>query len=235
MVFMDPTTKKKVTVADTGVIRIVLIDDHVMVLDSLVSRLEQESDLAVVGVATDAREGIKLVIKHDPNIVLMDIDMPGLDCFDAVRKMRDRKAKAHIVFLSAFTNDRYIEQALDVEARGYLTKRESTDVIVQAIREVAGGGVHFSPEVQDRIVVDGKKVSLGAKVGRSSRVSLLTNRELEVIRYIARGLSKKQMALTMDLSAKTIENYSNNIMAKLGIHNRVDLARFAIREGIAEV
>ncbi len=218
---------------DLACIRLVLIDDHAMVRDSLASRLENETDLNVVGVAGVAGAGKEEVFRLRPDVVLMDIDMPGMSCFHAARQIHREWPEIRIVFLSAFTNDSYIEQALAVKARGYLTKKDGTGMIVDAVRTVAMGGVHFSQEVRSRLIVDGEQVRLGVE-GQTTRGSMLTVRELEVLRYIAGGMAKKEIGNTMDLSVKTIESHSNSIMQKLNIHDRVELALYAIREGLAE-
>jgi DNA-binding NarL/FixJ family response regulator len=215
-----------------GPIRILIVDDHALVRDSLSECLRKEPDIDVVGTAGTADEALDRLRQCDPQIILMDIDMPGLICFDAAREIASQRPDVRIVFLSAFLNDWYIEQALRVRARGYLTKHEPPDRIAAAIREVAAGGACFSPPVRSRIVVD----SEGAKLGETakSRTSTLTTREVEVLRYIARGLAKKQIASLMHISVKTVDKHSVNLMTKLDIHDRVELARFAIREGLAE-
>jgi DNA-binding NarL/FixJ family response regulator len=215
-----------------GPIRILIVDDHALVRDALSECLQKEPDLAVVGTAGTAEEALDRVRQCNPQIILMDIDMPGLICFDAAREITSLQPDVRIVFLSAFLNDWYIEQALRVRARGYLTKHEPPERIAAAIREVSAGGACFSPPVRSRIVVD----SEGAKLGETakSRTSTLTTREVEVLRYIARGLAKKQIASLLHISVKTVDKHSVNLMTKLDIHDRVELARFAIREGLAE-
>jgi DNA-binding NarL/FixJ family response regulator len=113
-----------------------------------------------------------------------------------------------------------------------VTKGEPPEVVLSAVRTVAGGGVYFSPQVQERLVVDSTGVHLAAE--GATRASTLTSREMEVLRYIARGLSKKDIAAIMHLSVKTVDNHSTSLMSKLNIHDRVELARYAIREGLAE-
>ena len=215
----------------TGV-RIVVADDHALVRGALAERLRREPEFEVVGTAGTADEAIELAMQLQPHVVLMDIDMPGLICFDAARTMMTTSPEVRVIFLSAFIHDWYIEQALAVKARGYITKREPPERVVSAIREVAAGGAFFSDEVRSRLVVD----SSGAKLAEESksRASTLTSREVEVLRYIAKGLSKKEVAQTMHLSVKTIDRHCANLMQKLDIHDRVELARFAIREGLAE-
>lgn len=210
-------------------ITILLVDDHALVRGALAERLNREPDLLVVGRAGSADEAICKATECRIDIILMDIDMPGLNCFEAAKRLGVICPKARLIFLSAFKHDRYIEQALEVKAHGYLTKRESPEKVVAAIREVAAGGAYFSKEVQSRIIVD----EAGANLPRS-RVSKLTPRELEVLQYIARGYGKREIGNIMNLSTKTIENHTTSLMARLRIHDRVDLARFAFREGLAE-
>ena len=137
-----------------------------------------------------------------------------------------------LIFLSAFFHDRYIESALTAQASGYVTKDERPEVIVAAIRSAAADVAYFSPRVQSRLVIEQSGVRLST--GGTSRASLLTARELEVLRYIALGRTKKEIAGTMDLSVSTVSRHAEHLMAKLDIHDRVELARFAIREGLAE-
>ena len=227
------TTIEALTGSRAKTIQVVLIDDHAMLRDSFASYLDMEADIEVVAVASDAEAGSQYAIKLQPDVVLMDIDMPGLSCFEGARRIRSQSPKSGILFLSAHTHDRYIEQALAVEARGYLTKNETTSTVVEAIRTVAQGGIHFSQEVRARIVIEGHGANLGES-GKATCRSKLTERELEVLRYIARGLTKKEMAAIMYLSIKTVENHVNRIMNKLRIHDRVELTLYAIREGLAE-
>lgn len=213
-------------------VRILLADDHMLVRDVLSERLNREERFTVVAKAVNAEEAVHLAAAHTPDIVLMDIDMPGLICFDAAERIMAMHPKTHIIFLSAFFNDRYIEQALRIKARGYVTKREPPEVVVAAVNEVAAGGVYFSNDVRARMVVGVDEVRLADDAATLS--STLTPRELEVLRYVARGLSKKEIATTMSISVKTIENHCGSLMGKLGIHDRVILTRYAIREGLAE-
>ncbi len=212
-------------------IRILIVDDHALVRGAVRERLSRETDMSVVGTAGTADEAIEKTMDSKPDVVLMDIDMPGLIPFDAARRIVDFQLGARIIFLSAFCHDRYIEQALQAKASGYITKREPPEVVVTAIREVAAGGAFFSEEVRSRIVIDSGSIKLAER--SKTRVSTLTPREHEILQYIARGLAKKEIAATMDLSVKTIDRHAANLMAKLGIHDRVELTRFAIREGMA--
>ena len=213
-------------------IPILVVDDHAMVRSMLQDRLESEPDVEVVGSASNAEQAITLAGTFKPDIVLMDIDMPGMLCFDAAKALRRFSPPPRIIFLSAFFHDRYIEQALQVGAWGYVTKNQPDEALLTAIRNVASGIAYFSPEVQARIVVDDRGPRLAH--GTRSRASTLTQRELEVLRYLARGLSKKEVAQTIHISVNTVNRHTSSLMSKLDIHDRVDLSRFAIREGLAE-
>ncbi|MHC4342715.1 MAG: response regulator, partial [Planctomycetota bacterium] len=208
-----------------------MVDDHALVRETLSERLGREEAFEVVGAASTADEGIRLARDHRPDVILMDIEMPGMVSFDAAREILTAQPDVRIIFLSAYLHDRYIEDALKVGALGYLTKADPPERVVEAIHEVAANRAFFSEGVRDRIVFEANRPKL---VGKGySRASTLTPRELEVLRYVARGLSKKEIAGLLHVTVKTVEKHSDNLMRKLDIHDRVELARFAIREGLA--
>lgn len=216
----------------SGVFSILIADDHALVRDMLSARLSIEPDLQVIASVSNASDAVAVAVRTRPDLILMDVDMPGLTCFEAIRNIKVRCPNTRVLFLSGFANDRYIDQALAVQASGYMTKEESPEAIIRAIRTVIGGAVYFSPEIQARLVIDAQGIRLARQV--QTRISTLTPREVEVLRYLARGLSKKEIAQMINLSVKTIDTHSVNLMSKLDIHDRVELARFAIREGLAE-
>jgi DNA-binding NarL/FixJ family response regulator len=213
-------------------IRVLLVDDHEMVRQVLAERLAREPDLEVVGLLATADQVVAESIRLRPHVVVFDIDMPGVTCFEAARGLRESCPETRALFLSAFCHDAYVAQALAVGARGYLTKGEPPQVLIEALRAVFAGRTRYSREVQNRIVVDAAGAHLGPKT--QSRASTLTPRELDVLRYIARGLAQKDMATAMHLSAKTVHCHCVSLMRKLDIHDRVELARFAIREGLVQ-
>lgn len=216
----------------SGQIKILVVDDHALVRSTLAERLQREEGFAVVGLAASADEAITKALECRPDVVLMDIDMPGLLCFEASERITSMCPETSVIYLSAFYNDRFIGQALAAKASGYLTKSETCETVVKAVREVAAGGAYFSAEVRSRIVVGPR----GARLAQEPRprVSTLTPREVEILQYLARGLAKKQIAQTLSISVKTVDWHTFNLMEKLNIHDRVELARFAIREGLAE-
>jgi DNA-binding NarL/FixJ family response regulator len=213
-------------------IRVLLVDDHALVRQALAERLAREPDIEIIGLFETADHLAMEAVQLKPDVVVLDIDMPGVGCFEAARDLRESCPDAGVLFLSAFCHDTYVAQALAVGARGYLTKGEPPQALIDAVRAVAAGLTRYSPDVQKRIVVDEAGACLGQ--GVLSRFATLTPRELDVLRYIARGQSQKDIAATMHLSARTVHCHCANLMRKLNVHDRVELARFAIREGLVE-
>ena len=215
-----------------AVTRILLADDHAILRDMLAERLDLEADFEIVAAVPDAGQALAMLHRHPVDLLVLDIDMPGLSPFAAARQVREQFPATRVVFLSAYLRDGYLAQALAVEAAGYLVKEDAPEAIVAGLRRAARGRIAFSPAVRARLVARGEGVQLSD--APSGRLSLLTPRELEVLRYLASGLSRKELARTMQISAKTVEQHCDHLMQKLGIHDRVELARFAIREGLIE-
>jgi DNA-binding NarL/FixJ family response regulator len=216
----------------TGPIRVMVVDDHALVRDMLARSLAAENDIEVVALAPQATAAIEQAERHEPDVILMDIDMPGMSPFEASRRIREALPSVRLVFLSAHVNDQYIDQALEIEASGYLSKEESADVVVDAVRRAARGATRFSKSVSERIVLgtDGPRLADHS----ASRINLLTPREREILGYLADGMQKKAIANLLDISPKTVEKHCDHIMDKLDIHDRVKLARYAIREGLTQ-
>ncbi len=214
-------------------IRLLVVDDHGLVRDSLSATLDREPGLKVVAVSEDADDAITKVLEHRPDLVLMDIDMPGISCFDAIQIIRSRAPETKFILVTAYEHDEHIEQALKVKANGFVTKGEGVPALVEAIRNVAAGRVHFSPEVTARLVIrDNDEIRLDSPP--KSRLSMLSPRERELLRILAKGLSLKDAAGILGISYKTADKQKASLMAKLDIHDRVELARYAIREGLVE-
>lgn len=216
-------------------ITVLLVDDHAMLREALSARLASKIDIEVAGTAGTADEGVALAQRLEPAVVLMDIDMPGRICFAAAKDIVALNPQTRMIYLSAFSSDRYIQDALEAHALSYLTKDQSPEVVVHAIRQAAQGLSTFSPSVRDRLTVGkNNKLTLAAGDAPQTKASTLTPRELEMLRYLARGMSKKEIAATIHRSYGTVDKHVEKLMNKLDIHDRVELARFAIREGLAE-
>jgi len=212
--------------------RIVLADDHPLLREMLGEHLAREPDMEVIAATGTAEAALAVALARAPELVVLDIDMPGLSPFNVARRIHDELADTRVVFLSAYLRDHYIEQALQAHAAGYLVKDETPEAIVQGLRQVARGRTAFSPAVRARMSVGHDAISLSHEHG--ARLALLTPRELEALRYLASGLSRKEIARVMDISHKTVEQHCEHLMQKLDIHDRVELARYAIREGLLE-
>jgi DNA-binding NarL/FixJ family response regulator len=215
--------------------RIFLVDDHELVRDSLAAVIGERVDFDIVGEASSADDAVELAGVARPDLLIMDVDMPGLCCFEALRRIRADLPDVRTIFLSATCHDRHIEQMLSVEAHGFVSKGDSLAVLFEALESVASGEPYFSRRLRERLRRDfvpqgGTRLPARGSTRRES----LTVRESQVLLYLARGLAKKEVAQLMQLSVKTIEHHSSSIMRKLDIHDRVELARYAIREGLVE-
>ncbi|MBB6429579.1 response regulator transcription factor [Algisphaera agarilytica] len=215
--------------------KILIADDHTLMRETLRERLDREMDLEVVGSVASADEAVAMVGELSPDVVIMDVDMPGRLSFDAACDIVAVSPDVRLVFLSAFFSDRYIRDALAAHAVSYLTKDESPQVVVDAVRQAAQGLSYFSPSVRDRLVIGpDNQLRLEDDGVPATKADMLTRRELEMLRYLARGLSKKEIAATIHRSYGTVDKHVEKLMNKLDIHDRVELTRYAIREGLVE-
>ncbi len=214
----------------TGAARILLVDDHMLIREMLAERLTTEGfEVLETG---DTTAAVELAVDLQPDVAVLDIDMPGRSTFEVARVLHAESPDTRVVFLSAYVRDAYIEQALAVQASGFLCKCEPLEEILAAIGAVAGGATRYSRKVMHRIVIDGSRVRLAEEP--VTRSSLLTERERDVLLQVARGLSQRQVAHVLGISIKTVQHHLVGVMDKLEIHDRVELTRFAIREGIVE-
>lgn len=213
--------------------RILCVDDHSFLIDGLRAKFDLESDLEFVGSLSCADELLNEATRIQPDIILLDIDMPGSDPFDAVCEIHRIHPNIKSIFLSAHVRDHYISAAVKSGAWGYFAKSDDADAIIDGIRKVMRGEFAFSPKVRARCqpMKDVRQDKLKPPV---SRLEGLTPREEEVLRLIGKGMSRSQIAQTLCRSPKTIDGHRESLMVKLDIHDRAELVRFAIREGMAE-
>lgn len=211
--------------------KVLLIDDHVIVRDSLARRLEDEPDLEVPHTAGDADEGLLLAQDNGYDVIVMDINMPGMSCFEAAKRLQVSHPDLPVVFLSAYWNDAFIEQAQGVGACGLLSKSDEPDLLINAIRTVVDGGVFLSDEVRGRF--ESETAEADNPDESKTKLSTLTPREVDVLRWVGMGQSRKQMAAQLGISENTVAVHTNRIMRKLDIHDRVGLARFSIKIGLS--
>jgi len=213
-------------------ITILVVDNHGLIRDTVSGMLSREHDFHVLGVAENADEAIRKVLELSPELVLMDINMPGISCFDAIQIIRSRVPETKFILVTAYANDEYLDQALRVKVNGFVLKSEGLGALADAVRRVYSGQMHFSPEIMSRLVVNGDEIVL--ENPPKTRLSTVSPRERELLRLLAKGLSLKEAAGMLGISYKTADKQKASLMTKLDIHDRVQLARYAIREGLVE-
>ncbi len=207
-------------------IRVLVVDDHPLVRESLVVLLDRSGDIEVVGSAGSAEEALGLSQTLRPDVLLMDIEMPGRSPFAVARELSQVPGAARVLFLSAFLTDSHVQETLTLKGCGYMVKSASVKEIADAVRSVNQGRAYFSKEVASRFVATDQS--------RVARVQKLTSREREVLRCVARDLSGKEIAHELGLSVRTVDRHKANIMEKLAIHSQVGLTLYAIAEGMSD-
>jgi two-component system response regulator NreC len=209
-------------------LRILLAEDHQTVREGVKLLVNAQPDMEVVGEADDGEVAIKETERLDPDILIMDISMPGLNGLRATKRLRAMNSNVKILTLSRHTDDGYLQQLLAAGANGYVLKQSAPTNLINAIREVANGNAYLDPALT-RKVIGGYAERTSSLRGESQKE--LTDRESEVLRLISLGYSNKEIGTSLDLSVKTIEVHKANAMRKLGISGRIDIVRYAILQG----
>jgi len=226
-VYLDETT----TLQPKTKIRCLIADDHVLVRQGIRRLLQDERDVEIVGEAGDAAEALRGVIELRPDIVLMDIGMPGFSSFDATRVIQTDYPQTRVIFLTMHESQEYVMQGLQAGAAGYLLKDTPAEKLASVLRDVHRGGKFVSPEVLGGLLDNGK---FGQERPRPSRTSL-TPRETEIMKLLAEGNTVRKIAGMLGLSLKTVEAHKFNLMRKLDIHNKAELVHCAIRKKIVKM
>ncbi len=210
----------------TGVIRIVVVDDHPIVRQGLVAALEDEADFAVAGAAGSAEEALALVGHARPDVVLLDLELPGISGVAAIPRLLAACPTAGILVFTAYESEERVLSALRAGAKGYLLKGATTAEIARAVRAVAGGGSALAPRIAARLVSE-------MSAPHASR--RLTVREGEVLRLIAAGQSGKQIARSLGISERTVKFHTAALLRKLGADNRAQAVAVASQRGLLDV
>ena len=212
-------------------IRIVIAEDHQTMREGLRLLVNSQPDLEVVGEASDGREAIRLARQLAPDVLLMDISMPGMNGLEATKKVKEQCPEIRVLTLTRHTDDGFLKQLLAAGASGYALKLSSGDDLMHAIRTVSAGGTYIDPTIAGKFV--NSAVHAPNKPGPVPRADL-SEREEEVLRMIAWGHSNKEIASHLNLSVKTIESHKANAMQKLNMTGRIDIVRFAVLRGWLE-
>lgn len=214
-------------------ITILLADDHTLVRNGLRLLLEAEEDFHVVGEAANGHQSVKEAKRLKPDVVLQDLAMPLLNGLEAARQIAREVPTTKVLILSAYSDDAYIEHAMQAGAAGYLMKETAGDDLLRAIREIAKGNAFFSPPVAKRILKQWQeKYPNGSPVNKTA--AALTSRQTEILQLIAEGYATKQIAGLLSLSVKTVEKHRQDLMNTLNIHNIASLTRYAVSSGVVE-
>ncbi len=212
-------------------IRVLLADDHSILREGVRALLAPHADVEVVGEASDGKQAIEQVEKLDPDVVVMDIAMPGLGGIEATIELKKLGKRAKVLILSQYEDREYVRRLLKVGVSGYILKKSAGSELVNAIRAVHRGGLVLDPEVA-RVAME---ESSSTAPGGSDPYETLTDREKQVLKLVAEGGSNKEVAETLGISVKTAMSHREKVMEKLGVHNRTELVRFAIKRGVIRV
>ena len=200
--------------------RVLIVDDHPLMQRGLRVTLDAELDLSVTSVVSSGEEALTVLDEADPNVALVDVSLPGMDGVELVRHLFARRPRLAVLVVSRHDDDLYAERVVRAGARGYLSKVEAAENVVDAVRTVLSGRLYLRDEIKDRLIT-GR--------GSDDPLAVLSDRELQVFEMVGRGLSASQIADSMALSVKTIETYRARIKDKLGLENARDLLRHASR------
>jgi DNA-binding NarL/FixJ family response regulator len=211
-------------------IRILLADDHTLMRNGLRLLLERQSDLEVIGEASDGREAVDFAEAHRPDVIIMDIAMPQLNGVEATRQIVNRNPSTAVAILSMHSDESYVIRSLKAGARAYLLKDSAEADLIAAIGAITAGKSFFSPVVR-RLLKEDYMHQL-AEMGAEDSYELLTNREREVLQMVAEGKSNKEVAVILNLSLYTVETHRTHILQKLNLHSVPELILYAVRKGI---
>ena len=208
-------------------IHIVVADDHGIVRSGVRMLLDQQEGMTVVAEAEDGVDAVQAALRHKPDVLVLDVSMPRMTGIQATHEIKQHLPDAAVVLLSMHDDERYFYEALKAGAAGYVLKRSADTQLVTAVRAAVRGEPFMSPVAEEQLIRNWVEEGGGA-------ASELTPRELEVVKLIAEAHTNKQIAQVLNVSEKTVESHRGNVLAKLGMRDRVELVRYAIRRGLIE-
>ncbi|MGD8109181.1 response regulator [Vibrio sp. TRT 17S01] len=208
-------------------IKVVIVDDHQVVLDGFIARLEMEPDIDVVGTASNGIEALDVVKRLLPDVILMDVSMPLMNGIDATRVIKEELVDAKVLMLTMHDNREYIMKVMQSGAVGYMLKEISADKMVQAIKTVNQGSTYFCESVAQTLFT--QEITPAAQ-----KPNPLSRREEAVLKLVAQGCSSKKIGTMLDISARTVETHRQNIKHKLDLHSTAELAKYAIEKGLID-
>lgn len=213
-------------------IKVMLVDDHVLIREGIKQILELEEDIVVVGQARDGEEAFEKVEILNPEVILLDINMPNVNGIETLRKFKDFGIESKIIMLTIHEDREYIMKTLNLGADGYILKDSSADSFIEGIRDVVGGNQYIQPRIEKLLSMNSNNKSINEAL---EKINKLTKREYEVLTLIAEGLNNRDIAARIFISEKTVKNHVSNIFKKLQINDRVQAAIFAYKNNIKQL
>jgi len=213
-------------------IRVLLVDDHAILRDGIKALLEKQDNIEVVAEAGDGREAIPKAAQFRPDVVVLDISMPTMDGLESMRQMKKENPDIKVLVLTMHDNEEYFFQLLRAGASGYVTKKSVSRELVSAIEAVYRGESFFCPSMAKFLLSDFLRLD---KAVENASQEELTPREREIVKLIAEGYTNQQIADLLHRSVKTIESHRSNILRKLGIHDSIELVKYAVRKKLIEI
>jgi len=210
---------------------VLIADDHDIIRAGIKDILSSQEHFKVIGEASDGEEAIKKAGKHKPDILLLDISMPKITGLDAIKQIKVRSPETNIIIITVHKTNAYIIKAFSEGVKGYLQKGNAGEELLPALNKVASGDMYLTPEVSTYLV--DKAVKKAQK--RVTDDAFFTAREKEILRLVSDGDSAKEIAAKLFISKRTVENYKNNLLKKLGFHKTNELIKYAIKHGIADI
>lgn len=214
-------------------IRVLVVDDHTIVRDGICALLGLVGDMEVVGEATNGKEALESVKELMPDVVLMDIAMPIMGGLEATRRIRKEFPRTRIVALTQYDDKEYVYPVIEAGADGFISKVAASSELTSAIRSVYQGDSFLSPSIAKLFVQDYRRGFDTS--GGQDPYEQLTGRERDVLKLVSEGYTTQEIADMLVISPKTVEGHKTSLMAKLGLHNRIDLVKYAIRRGIITI
>lgn len=212
-------------------IRVLIVDDHAILRDGIRSLLDRQEGIAIVGEASNGKEALARVQELQPDIVLMDVAMPVMDGLEATRRVKEEHPEVKVLILTQHDSQEYVAPLLQAGASGYVLKRSGGREVVTAIRQVYEEGAFLEPGVARHVLRDYAQTIEGEKPGKPN----LTVRERQVLELVVEARSNKEIARALVISPKTVSVHRSNIMAKLGVHNSVELVRYVIENKLLDL
>ncbi len=211
-------------------IKVLLADDHSIVREGLRKVLEESREIEVIAEAADGETALDKAMKEKPDVAVVDISMPGLDGIEVVDRLKSYCAEIPVLILTMHEEEQYVIRAIEAGAMGYVTKQSAPEQLVSAVKKIYSGGRYLTEKASEALALRLIRGSRNPGVGES-----LSMRELQVLRKLALGATNKEIAVTYNISIKTVDTYRSRVLKKLGLRNNADLSRYAIQNKLVEV